>query len=457
MNRSIIAACAVLLLSNTTIARAQDPAPACTEWHACRDLAEQARTAGEYETFHDLAWRAIQTRGQRDPDLLLLLARAQSLSGRPHDALVTLRRLAQEFHVATDVTNDEDFRRVRALAGWPDVQTIIAAVNAPPPEQPVRTARQNQPPEPPVSTARQNQPPEPPVSTARENRPAEPRVSAPQPEEVARFSAPSFTAGGLAYDAVSRRFVIGNLPTRKLAIVEEGTNRSATLSGDAAQLLDVRALEIDRKQGDLWVVSEGSRDHGDDDVSELHKLQLVSGRVLTVYAPHEESDGPSRFVDVAIGPVTGVLVLDARRPRLVRPSRDGKTLTPVIDLPAGDVTSLAPDDNRVVYVAYDDRLERVDLSGLRVERVVGEASALSGFERLRWHKGSLVGVQKSGGHRRVVQLRLSRGGTAVKSARVLDEAESTTDVSAAVDLLEDEFYYLVAAGRDAAIRRIRLK
>ena len=67
----------------------------CTEWHDCRQLALAAADRGDYETFHDLAWRAIQTGPPKDPALMFLLARAQALSGRPHDALITLQRLAE--------------------------------------------------------------------------------------------------------------------------------------------------------------------------------------------------------------------------------------------------------------------------------------------------------------------------------------------------------------------------
>src|SRR4051794_3573822 len=66
----------------------------CSDVRACRQLAEAAAERGEYERFHDLAWRAVQTGSPRDPASMLLLARAQSLSGRPHDALVMLGRLA---------------------------------------------------------------------------------------------------------------------------------------------------------------------------------------------------------------------------------------------------------------------------------------------------------------------------------------------------------------------------
>jgi hypothetical protein len=420
----------------------------------CRDLAQQARSAGDYETFHDLAWRAVQTRGRRDPDLLFLLARAQSLSGRPHDALVTLQRLAQEMHVPRDVSHDEDFRRVRALPGWPDLDRIVTTIAGEAVEPPA-TSRRESPAEPPGGSPGGTLPAEPSSGTSRRNPPAEP--SGGTWEEVARFPAASFEAGGLAYDAVSRRFVIGNLPPRKLTIVEEGTNRAATLSGTAARLLNVRALDIDRTQGDLWVVSEGTRDGSNEITSELHKLQLVSGRVLTIYVA-ESSESPSRFVDVAVGRGNGVLVLDASGPRLLRPAKAGRGLVEVMDLPQGPVRSLAPaDDGRTVYIAYEDHLVRVDLGTRHVEHVAGTPEALAGFTRFRWYKGSLVGVQTREGQQQIVQLRLARSGGRVVSRRVLDDSDGPSAPLAALDVLQDDFFYLVPGEAQASIRRIRLR
>src|SRR5436309_1787073 len=96
----------------------------CSEWRDCRQLALAAADRGEYETFHDLAWRAVQIGPPNDRSLMYLLARAQSLSGRPHDALVMLQRLA-ELGVASDADTNDDFRRTRQLAGWPEVAARI--------------------------------------------------------------------------------------------------------------------------------------------------------------------------------------------------------------------------------------------------------------------------------------------------------------------------------------------
>src|SRR6185503_18785987 len=93
----------------------------CKEWHECRQLALDAAERKDYETFHDLAWRAVQTGPRNDPALMYLLARAQSLSGRPSDALVMLQRLAR-MGTKTDAATDDDFRRVRALSGWAEFE-----------------------------------------------------------------------------------------------------------------------------------------------------------------------------------------------------------------------------------------------------------------------------------------------------------------------------------------------
>jgi hypothetical protein len=430
--------------------QSQTPA-GCDAWERCRELALAAREAGEAETFHDLAWRAVQTRGRRDPDLLFLLARAQSLSGRPHDALVTLQRLATEFAFARDVSDDEDFRRVRALPGWPDVQALIARIK----DSPDATIA---PPNAPETTRVAPVPsPKAPEEDAKATPPAKAAVARKARfDEVARFAAPRFAPGGLAYDAVSRRFVVGNLPERKLTIVAQDTNRAATLAGEAARMRGVRALEIDRRSGDLWVISGGT-DEGDGRSSELHKLQLVSGRVLDVFSPEPEL-GPSRFVDVAVGGGNGVLVLDAEGPRLLRPPNGGKSLAKVIDLPAGEVTSLAPaGDGRHVFVAYSDGLVRVDLTGRTATPVaVNGRIDLSGFTRLRWHRGTLVGLREADGSVHLVRLRLVRGNGTVSRAETLDSIRSAS-AALALDVLHDELYYLVPGTPEAVIRRIQLK
>jgi hypothetical protein len=119
-----------VLAAGLALARAQPPPVACRDWQTCQTLALEARDRGEYETFHDLAWRAVQTGPPRQPALMLLLARAQSLSGRPDDALVMLRRIVELGAVPVEALSDPDFRRARAMARWPEVEAAIVAARA---------------------------------------------------------------------------------------------------------------------------------------------------------------------------------------------------------------------------------------------------------------------------------------------------------------------------------------
>src|ERR1044071_6557368 len=85
----------LLLLITLQVQDSPSSRPDCKEWHECRQLALDAAERQDYETFHDLGWRGVQTGPKNEPALMYLLARAQSLSGRPGDALVMLQRLAR--------------------------------------------------------------------------------------------------------------------------------------------------------------------------------------------------------------------------------------------------------------------------------------------------------------------------------------------------------------------------
>jgi hypothetical protein len=333
----------------------------CREWHECRQMALDAAAAGEYERFHDLAWRAIQTGPKNDSSLMYLLARAQSLSGRPGDALVMLQRLAA-MGVTTDASTNDDFRRVRNLPGWAELAKTGAAdtvglkagateaAGAEPRTTETAGVKRGG-----AETAGMKASPN---ETARSK--AGSVENAKEPPEAVRFETLPFTPAGLAYDAVSRRFIVADRRARRLAVVDEFSRHVANLaSAQSAGFGDIAALEIDPRQGDLWVVSaDGSR-------STLHKLQLISGRALASYVPPEGS-GIVDFVDVAATPDNGVLVLDRARHRIFHLRPKAAALELSFTLPDDRPTTIAPAGDQVTYVAHAGGISRVDLSARAV-------------------------------------------------------------------------------------------
>ena len=88
--------------------------PDCRAWQECRQLALDAATGRTSKPFTISPGGPCSSGRKNDPALMYLLARAQSLSGRPGDALVMLERLAA-LGVPLDAATNEDFRRVRGL------------------------------------------------------------------------------------------------------------------------------------------------------------------------------------------------------------------------------------------------------------------------------------------------------------------------------------------------------
>jgi hypothetical protein len=445
--------------------------PDCRDWQACRQLALDAAGRQEYDLFHDLAWRAMSLGPKNDPALMTLLARAQSLSGRPHDALVMLNRLAA-MNVTTDAATNDDFAGVRALPGWAELEARLGGKSAPAPtpatgappvkeaaasagkepagktEKPTRPADAGKPaPEPVVST------PPPPAKGARTAKGAR-KVPEPPPAPVS-FSTNGLTSPvGLAYDAVSGRFIIGDRQDRRLLVIGERSGRLASLAGIDAGFHEITAFEIDAVEGDLWVVSTSAQPRS----STVHKLQLISGRVLfSVALPPE--DGPARFSDIAVTPQS-VLVLDSEGRRVFRLAKKGKALDVVVRLAVPQISSLAPAQEGIAYAPYDAGLLKVDLTTRNLTVVEpGERVDLNGLTWVRWFRGSLVGIQrKAGDSHRLVRIRLDEGGRSVKSLDVLEEGSPVAGPSSAA-LVGNTLHYLsrAAASDDVTIKKVALK
>lgn len=425
----------------------------CREWHECRQLALAAADRGDYQTFHNLAWRAVQTGPPRDPALMYLLARAQALSGRPHDALIMLQRLA-EMGVPSDGDTNEDFSLTRQLPGWAEVSARIARLNHPdlPPDAtpaappaPSRSAAPAAPVETPRATA--------PSATPDSSRPGAAVAAPASPSstpafEAVRFSAGGFRPGGVAYDAVSRRFLFGDRLGRKLFIVGEGSNHTVDfVRAESAGFHDISAIEIDTKRGDLWVASASPSDGA----ATLHKLQLVSGRPLKSFQLGVDLE-PVAPVDLAVTPAGAVLVLDAAGRKVLVLRAGAASPERVMQIDAQEPTSLAVGgDEGVVYVAHRDGVLRIDLRTRTASHVGAPRSvSLARLERIRWHRHALIGIRTDDdGLRRIVRLELNAGGRAVTRATTLEGAVPAEGPAFAT-VSGDELVYLVDGSSGAA-------
>jgi hypothetical protein len=470
--------------------------PECSPWQACRNAALAAAASGDFERFHDLAWRTVQTGPPRDTDLMQLLARAMSLSGRPGDAVVMLHRLAER-GIWTDAARSDDFRRVRALAAWPEVEAMLAALE-PAASLPAVGEASASPEvsegsvaagETAVVTPAGGSAPLP--AAPPETLPAAPAAaSAVAPvvapvvapamgprtrvEEAVRLPMSGLSSAAFAYDAVSGRFLLGS-PQRKILVIAEESRRVDDLvRADSAGFFDITAMTIDPRRGDLWVVSAGEAEKGSapgtGPSAALHKVQLVSGRPLGTWSV-DDADQPARFTEVAVTDAGLVVVLDALGRRIFRLSPGSRRLELAARLGDLDPVSLSSSaGERRVYLAHATGLARVDLaSGVATPLSHPPDVDTTGVRRLRWYRGALVAVQVlPGGERRVVRFSLGSTGRSVAGVEIIDGAVTSTDGELVAALAGDEFYYVagteVASADDGAdpgtetiVRRVRLR
>jgi hypothetical protein len=399
----------------------QAPPASCLDEADCRVQAQAAAARGDFEAFHDLAWRAVQKGRKNDPGLMFLLARAQSLSGRPGDALVMLGRIV-DLGTTPDVLKNDDFRIVRLLPDWPAFEARLDGKPAPSSAAPLA----------------------PPAPLA----PAPVAPPAPSAPELLNFDAPEIDPHGLAHDAVSRRFVVGDRKTHRLVVIDEVSRHVVNYvsAASAGFYEDLTAFTIDARRGDLWVVSVSGE--GDASASVLHKLQLVSGRGL-FEARTAPPASPVRFVDVTVTPDGTVYALDWVDGRIFRVRPGARALEPVMRLDLRHPTALAAADDRTLYVAAEKGLVRVDLAA-RAAAPVKSAEELTAFESLSWRNGALIGVERVGGSSLIVRVPLDGPGTRAQPRQILAASPDAT-----VGALAGDFYYYVAS--PGTIRRITLK
>jgi hypothetical protein len=448
----------------------------CQTWQDCRDQTESALASGAAERAHDLAWRAVQRGPRDDAALMFLLARAQSASGRPGDALVMVRRLAER-GVVTEAESHPDLERMRGLAGWADLRSrLLAAAAGEPAPAADRTAPASRPAAAPAASPVPSAAPAPAASpTVPAPRtappPVEPSPPAPPPtavgrtaaaamteatapvDERLRFAVEAFEASAVVYDAVSRRFLFGDRFGRKVRVVGEGLGTAVDLvRAESAGFLDVRALDIDRRRGDLWIASAAA----DGSAGKVHRIQLVSGRPLQSF---EASASPEAWqpVDLVVTDGGAVIVLD-RSGRLFRVRLGGQEIEAVMDLALPGATGVALGTARdIVYVAHRDGMQRVDLAARTATPVTAPPDVrLAGFERLRAHRGGLAGVWRdAAGARRPVTLTLGPRGRSVTRGVAYQPIDTPDDRVLAMTVIEDDMV-LVAPSEGGPPAEVRV-
>jgi hypothetical protein len=264
--------------------------------------------------------------------------------------------------------------------------------------------------------------------------------------DAVRFARERFAVGGVAYDAISGRFVVADQGERKLIVVDERSSQAMDLvRAESAGFGDISAIEIDPKRGDLWVTSAASGAGG----GTLHRVQLISGRPLQSYRVGDAD--AVKLADVAVDQNGVVLVLDSMAPRLLVLRPRAATLEGGIRLDTPQPLSVTTGaDDGIAFVAHRDGVSRIDLrSGSASPVAAPKGVSLERLERIRRRGNALIALQGTGdGQRRILRLEMNAKGTAIARATQLEVAAPMTGL-AFLTVAGDELVY-VAASPDAS-------
>lgn len=428
----------------------------CAPWQTCRELALAAAERGEVEAFHTIAWRAVQTGPRNDPELMYQLARAQSLSGRPRDALVMLRRLADRGSARLEAETLEDFRRVRNLPEWPaalealrqasTASAATATAATPALRAPATLTSTAMPLLRPTSRAAGARPSGPLRAAVRASEPlARPMDGAPPPplSESAAVNGKGRpvpealgTPVAMAYDAVSARLVIADESSDTLKIFSEVSGNAADLvSRGWAGPYQTTAIAIDGRRGDLWVA--GVDASAGEPESVLQRMQLISGRLrYRVSLPADA--GPARFAAVALS-ATSAFVLDVEGRRIFGIEQGGTSLQLRMAVPADEPAGLAVARDDLAFVSHAGGIVRLDLVARRSAALTAAKGVdVRGLEWLEHDAGSLLGIQRrADGMLAAVRIRLDSSGRRATSLDNLGPAASR-----AATVMNGVFYFL---------------
>jgi DNA-binding beta-propeller fold protein YncE len=203
-------------------------------------------------------------------------------------------------------------------------------------------------------------------------------------------------------------------------------------------LLPVLGLRLDPGNGTLWANS------WEEDTGRTELLHFdTTGKLLGRYAL--EDTGKHGFNDLVVRKNGEVILTDTVGNQVFRFDPSAHTLVrlPAHRLLSGPNGIALADDDQQLFVADDLGVVRVDLNnGVSVDVIPGPRSTLAGIDGLYWHKGSLIAVQNGIGSPRIVAFRLSKDGSRVTQATVLENRTAFTTLPTTGAIHGNDFYFI---------------
>jgi len=366
---------------------------------------------GDYPAYL-AAFEGLVKVAQDHPMVMMRLASAYALNGRPADAIRTLSHLA-DLGIWTDIANDNDFK---SLATLPDAAGLRLRLQA------LRDKRV-------------------------------------QASVVAfRLKDPTLVPEGVAFDVKTGAYFVSSQYQRKIVRrTGDGAVTDFVQPGQGG-LWMVFGIAADASRRLLWAVStaeESMKGATAEDAGRtaLFLFDLDTGALKRTFPAPPGQD--STFDDLALGPEGEVYVSDSASGTIYAATRDARRLEVVISpgqlgSPQGMVVSA---DGRRLYVSdYGRGLFSVDVqAGIAIRMRSPAGATLLGIDGLARSGQCLIAVQNGIQPHKVLRLRLSDDRQAVVSAEPLDLNVPDMD-EPTLGVVSTEGFVYVANSQDGKFR-----
>lgn len=256
---------------------------------------------------------------------------------------------------------------------------------------------------------------------------------------------PELVAEDIAYDPLSRAFLITSVLKKKIIrVTRNGSAQDLALSPSGWPML---AIQVDGRRNLVWA-TEVALDgfavapKADWGKSAVLCFDLKSGRLLNrVVGPPGAALG-----DMALDLEGNPIVSDGEKGGVYR-LRDGKLrLVNGTDFISPQTPAMAPDGKRAFVPDYLRGVGLLDLETGSVKWLRSDGVALNGVDGLYFSRGSLFLTQNGTAPESVIRVRLDTTATRVLSSEPVERATPTLGDPTHGVVIGQSFYYIANSG-----------
>ena len=257
----------------------------------------------------------------------------------------------------------------------------------------------------------------------------------------------SFHPEGIAYDAKTKRFFIGSIRQKTIAVRNEKGNVNSNFFKKTDRLYCVMGMKVDSKRRALWVATSAMPEmtgYADSlqGKAAVARFNIDSGELEKIYS----IDGEHVFGDLVIHTSGDVYVSDSGEPSLYKIGVKDDQLKQWLSFPtAWNLQGLdfSSDENTLFVADYISGLYRVSLKTQTIDKIgFNTPNALRGIDGLYFHKNSLLALQNGANPLRVCRYYLNNDQTRITKMDFVEKATDNLGEPTLGVVSGDTFYFI---------------